>query len=66
MPFNKLQYDRQYNAENTTRKSLVFNKKDPEDMMILDYLNSKGARRSNEYIKQLIREDMKRGIFVDS
>ena len=60
MPFNKVQYDMEYNAKNITRKSVVFNKKDPEDMRILEYLNSKGARRSNEYIKQLIREDMER------
>jgi hypothetical protein len=58
MPFDKKQYDTKYNADNITRKSLVFNKKDPEDMILLEYLNAKGARAANEYIKNLIRADM--------
>ena len=60
MPFNKKQYDTKYNAENTTRKSIVFNKKDPEDMAILEYLNAKGTRAANEFVKQLIRDDMRK------
>ena len=60
MPFDKVRYDMEYNAKNITRKSIVFNKKDPEDMAILEYLNAKGARAANEFIKQLIREDMKK------
>ena len=60
MPFNKKEYDTKYNAENTTRKSIVFNKKNPDDMILLEYLNSKGTRAANEYVKQLIRDDMKK------
>ena len=63
MAFDKKQYDKKYNAENTTRKSLVFNKKDPEDRILLEYLNAKGARAANEYIKELIRDDMKTGVW---
>lgn len=62
MAFDKKQYDTKYNAENTTRKSIVFNKKDPEDMILLEYLNAKGARAANEYIKKLVREDIEKAL----
>lgn len=60
MPFDKSQYDMEYARENITRKFLAFNKNDPADVAILEHLRNIPRGTMNEYIKQLIRDDMKR------
>ena len=54
----KAQYDRAYRRENILRKIIGFNKNKPEDMELWDWLGQK--ENVTEYIKNLIREDMKR------
>lgn len=39
MPFNKSRYDTEYNRQNATRKFIPFNKNNPEDVALLDWLN---------------------------
>lgn len=60
MPFNKGKYDTEYNMTNVTRKFIPFNKNNPEDVALLDWVNAKGKGKVTEYIKSLIREDMGR------
>lgn len=60
MPFNKGKYDTEYNMNNVTRKFIPFNKNNPEDMALLEWVNAKGKGKVTEYIKSLIREDMGR------
>ena len=42
--------------QNITRKLIPFNKTKPEDVILLEWLNSKP--NATEYIKELIREDI--------
>ena len=60
MPFNKGKYDTEYNMTNVTRKFIPFNKNNPEDVALLEWVNAKGKGKVTEYIKSLIREDMKK------
>lgn len=60
MPFNKGKYDTEYNMNNVTRKFIPFNKNNPEDVALLEWVNAKGKGKVTEYIKSLIREDMGR------
>ena len=60
MPFNKGKYDTEYNKANVTRKFIPFNKNNPEDVALLEWVNAKGKGKVTEYIKSLIREDMGR------
>ena len=53
----KAQYDRAYMRENILRKIIGFNKTKPEDMELWDWLGQQ--ENVTEYIKNLIREDMK-------
>lgn len=55
---NKATYDKKYQAENVTRKSIFFNKGNPEDLEMLEWLKEKGERRISGYVKGLIRDDM--------
>ena len=48
--------DLKYNRENIIQKILSFNRKNPEDMKILDFLKTKG--NASGYIKWLIKYDM--------
>ena len=48
--------DLKYNRENIIQKILSFNRKNPEDMKILDFLKTKG--NVSGYIKWLIKYDM--------
>lgn len=48
--------DLKYNRENIIQKIVAFNRKNPEEMILYNYLIGKG--NINGYIKQLIREDM--------
>ena len=56
MPFNKGKYDTEYNMNNVTRKFSPFNKNNPEDVALLEWVNAKGKGKVTEYIKSLIRE----------
>ena len=49
--------DLKYNRENIIQKILSFNRKNPEDMKILDFLNSKNNVAG--YIKKLIMDDIR-------
>ena len=57
--FDKAQYDQDYNKRHMIRKQIVFNKLKPDDMVLLEWLMKQANR--NEYIKDLIRQDMKNG-----
>lgn len=58
MDFNKSRYDQEYMRKNITRKLLAFNKTNPADMEILEWINSQP--NGTAYIKRLIKEDMDR------
>ena len=55
----KYQYDLDYLKQNIVNVGVTFNKRKPEDMSILEWLNSRNGSRA-AYIKNLIIEDMKR------
>ena len=55
---HKMAYDKEYARKNITRKSIVFNKNDPDDARMVDYLDSKGERKISGYVKGLIQDDM--------
>ena len=52
----KSEYDKKYNKENTILKHVVFNRKNPSDMELLDWLMNNGMQMST-YIKMLIIKD---------
>lgn len=54
----KAEYDRQYQQDNVSRMSIFFNKGNPEDVDMMDWLDKKGKRNKSGYVKGLIREDM--------
>ena len=58
MPFNKSQYDQEYNKKHITRKFIPFNDTVQDDVEILAWLATKD--NVTKYVKQLIREDMGR------
>lgn len=55
---NKAAYDKKFQSENVTRKSIFFNKWDPEDKKMVEWLDSKGTGNISGYVKGLIRDDM--------
>ena len=58
---NKRTYDNAY-ARNFFRSKLItFNRKNPEEMAMLDWANAQ-PEGGNKYIKRLILEDMQRVI----
>ena len=60
MPFNKGEYDKQYAKEHIRRKHIPFNDTDPEDMALLAWINRQP--NATRYIKNLVREDMRKEI----
>ena len=58
MAFNKGAYDKQYAKEHIKRKFIPFNDTDPEDMMLLDWINKQP--NVTQYVKKLVAEDMKK------
>lgn len=56
----KAGYDKQYQHENVSRMSIFFNKGNPEDVEMMEWLDEKGKRNKTGYVKGLIREDMKK------
>ena len=55
--FNQAEYVRRYQRENRIEKKVTFNRNDPSDMMLLDWLTSRPDGMVH-YIKSLIRTDM--------
>lgn len=55
----KREYDVAYAKKNFKCKNLAFNKLYPEDIALLDWINSQ-PENGTKYIKRLIREDMER------
>ena len=58
MPFNKSQYDQEYNRKHITRKFIPFNDMVADDAELLSWLSTKD--NVTQYIKGLIRADMGR------
>lgn len=58
MAFNKSKYDTQYNREHVRRKFIPFNDQNPDDEIMLEWLEKQG--NVTQYIKGLIQDDMKR------
>lgn len=56
---DKYGYDQQYLKENIQTVGVTFNKRKPEDMVLLDWLNNHSEKKV-AYIKRLIREDMEK------
>ena len=59
MPYNKAEYDKEYNRTHITRKFIPFNDTVPEDQELLSWLATKP--NVTQYVKNLIREDMGKG-----
>ena len=59
MAFNKGQYDQEYNKAHITRKFIPFNDQNPDDAELLSWLS--GVDNVTQYVKQLIRDDMRKG-----
>lgn len=57
----KYSYDQTYIRENMTTVGVTFNKRKPDDMILLDWLNNRDEKKV-AYIKRLIREDMEKFI----
>ena len=57
--FNKASYDMDYYKRSIVRKVMNFNKVVPDDMELLNWLESQSEGIS-PYIKRLIREDMRK------
>ena len=61
MAFDKNKYDQEYNKAHIRRKFIPFNDNNPDDCLMLECLEQQG--NVTQYIKQLIRDDMKRGVW---
>lgn len=55
--FDQAEYIRRYQRENRIEKKVTFNRHDPQDMILLDWLTSRPGGMVR-YIKTLIRSDM--------
>lgn len=58
--FDKIEYTKKYNKEQIIRKQVKFNKNNYDDMMLLNYIESRPFEEGslNSYIKRLIKNDM--------
>lgn len=54
----KSAYDQQYRRDHMSTKLIAFNRDKPEDIALLNYVESKGERMFSPYVKELIRRDM--------
>lgn len=59
MPFDKSKYDQEYARKNVIRKHIPFNKLKPEDMKLLEWIESR-EESATAYIKRLVLEDMEK------
>ena len=57
---HKSEYDQKYARAYIVRKYIPFNKTVAEDVAILDWLDRQGTRKVTGYVKDLIREDMRK------
>ena len=57
--FNQAEYVKRYQRENRIEKKVTFNRNDPRDMELLEWLTSRPDGMVH-YIKSLIRSDMER------
>lgn len=55
--FNQAEYIKRYHRENRIEKKVTFNRNDPGDMILLEWLTSRPDGMVH-YIKSLIRSDM--------
>ena len=55
----KYGYDQEYLKQNITKVSLTFNKGNPDDMMLAQWLRTR-PEGCNRYIKRLMIEDIER------
>ena len=55
---NKKEYDKKYARTFFKSKCIAFNVKDPNDIALLEWVQKQ--ENGNQYIKQLIREDMEK------
>ena len=55
----KYNYDQQYLKENMITVGVTFNKRKPDDMTLLEWINDREEKKV-PYIKRLIREDMEK------
>lgn len=55
--FNQAEYVKEYQRENRITKKVTFNRKNPEDMVMVKWLDSR-TEGVVQYMKRLIREDM--------
>lgn len=56
--FNQAEYIKEYQRENRITKKVTFNRKNPDDMEMVEWLNNR-PEGIVQYLKRLIREDMK-------
>ena len=58
--FDKIEYTKKYNKEQIIRKQVKFNKNNYDDMILLNYLESRPIEEGslNSYLKKLIKNDM--------
>lgn len=58
--FDKIEYTKKYNKEQIIRKQVKFNKNNYDDMVLLNYLESRPFEEGslNSYLKKLIKNDM--------
>lgn len=58
--FDKIEYTKKYNKEQIIRKQVKFNKNNYDDMVLLNYLESRPIEEGslNSYLKKLIKNDM--------
>ena len=62
---NKIKYNSKYAKNNFKTKLIQFNINYPEDIALLNWVNSRGEG-GNAYIKRLIREDMAKAIINEA
>lgn len=59
---DRKQYLLEYQSRNVIQKKLVFNRRSADDLMLLDWLETR--ENTNQYVKSLIRADMQQHNFV--
>lgn len=57
--FNQAEYVKRYQRENRIEKKVTFNRNDPDDMRLLEWLTTRPGGMVR-YIKTLIRSDMEK------
>ena len=55
--FNQKEYIKEYQRENRITKKVTFNRKNPDDMAMVEWLDNR-PEGIVQYLKTLIREDM--------